>query len=169
MAAGLLKTEKIQLPASLFIGRRYTERDRKNGSFSHKWQEWFQNGLFSPLEALGSLPEHGDSYIGLMCIQNGEFAYWIGMFFPAGTAVPPGYASISVPAGDYGICWVYGSEQNGEIYGEQAYQRCLQALQAQGWRYPEGGWCFERYNCPRFTTPDEKGNVILDYGFIIEG
>ena len=32
----------------------------------------------------------------------------------------------------------------------------------------EDDWCFERYNCPRFTTPDEKGNVILDYGISIE-
>jgi len=23
-------------------------------------------------------------------------------------------------------------------------------------------WFFERYGCPRFTTPDDKGNVILD-------
>ena len=23
-------------------------------------------------------------------------------------------------------------------------------------------WFFERYTCPRFTTPDEDGNVILD-------
>jgi len=28
---------------------------------------------------------------------------------------------------------------------------------------------FELYNCPRFTTPDDKGNVILDYGFYLKG
>ena len=32
-----------------------------------------------------------------------------------------------------------------------------------------GDWCFERYNCPRFTSPDEAGNVILDYGISIVG
>ncbi len=29
-------------------------------------------------------------------------------------------------------------------------------------------WFFERYGCPRFTVPDEKGNVILDIGFFVK-
>ena len=33
---------------------------------------------------------------------------------------------------------------------------------------PHLSLCFERYVCPRFTTPDEKGNVILDIGFFIK-
>ena len=33
----------------------------------------------------------------------------------------------------------------------------------------ENDWCFERYNCPRYTTPDENGNVILDYAVSIVG
>ena len=32
----------------------------------------------------------------------------------------------------------------------------------------ENDWCFERYNCPRFTSPDNNGNIILDYGISIE-
>lgn len=163
----LLKTERFSFPASRFIGRRYTEEERQNGSFGQKWQEWFEKGLFAPLEALGSLPDHDGAYIGLMRIQNGEFEYWIGMFFSEETAAPPGYQTIAVPAGDYGICWIYGNEQNGEIYGAQVHRLCLAAMQERGWRYQEGGWVFERYNCPRFTAPDEAGNVILDYGFAI--
>ena len=168
MAVKLLKTERLSCPASLFIGRRYTEEDRLHGSFAHKWQEWFDAGHFTALEAQKSLSEHDDAYIGLMRIQNGEFEYWIGMFFPESAAVPPGYASIPIPAGDYGICWIHGSEQGGEIYGEQAHRLCLTGIEQRGWRYLKGGWCFERYNCPRFTSPDENGDVILDYGFALE-
>ncbi len=29
-------------------------------------------------------------------------------------------------------------------------------------------WFFERYQCPRFTTPDEKGNVILDMCYFVK-
>ncbi|MDF2880797.1 MAG: AraC family transcriptional regulator [Clostridiaceae bacterium] len=32
-----------------------------------------------------------------------------------------------------------------------------------GWKAAENSCFFERYNCQRFTTPDEKGKVILDY------
>ncbi|MCI8440938.1 MAG: hypothetical protein HFG27_00185 [Provencibacterium sp.] len=103
-----------------------------------------------------------------MYIQIGEFEYWIGLLFPEDTAVPPGYHSVAIAAGDYGICYIYGSEQNGDIYGEQPHCLCPDSLREHGWRYRQGGWVFERYNFPRFTTPDESGNVILDYGFAME-
>ena len=45
---------------------------------------------------------------------------------------------------------------------------CLEKLKSLGFKRKEDDWCFERYNCPRFTTPDEEGNVILDYGISIE-
>lgn len=167
MAAKLLKTERFSLPASRFIGRRYTGSDRQNETFGHLWQEWFEKELFPPLEALGSLAEHGGAYAGLMRPQNGELEYWIGMFFPEQTAVPPGYESAAAAAGDFALCYIYGNEQNGEIYGEQPHRLCLASIAEHGWRYQEGGWFFERYSCPRFTAPDEAGNVILDYGFAL--
>jgi hypothetical protein len=50
----------------------------------------------------------------------------------------------------------------------ETHDMCLEELKALGYKRKEDDWCFERYNCPRFTTPDEKGNVILDYGISIE-
>lgn len=41
---------------------------------------------------------------------------------------------------------------------------CQAELDRRGWVRKDAGWHFERYNCPRFTTPDAQGNVILDYG-----
>jgi hypothetical protein len=29
-------------------------------------------------------------------------------------------------------------------------------------------WWFERYNCPRFTTPDEHGRIILDKVYFVK-
>lgn len=50
-------------------------------------------------------------------------------------------------------------------------QECRPAARFIGKKYKGsanwGEWCFERYNCPGFTTPDEQGNVILDYGISI--
>ena len=43
----------------------------------------------------------------------------------------------------------------------------LEAIRAKGMTRFEDNWCFERYQCPRFTAPDENGNVILDYGISI--
>ena len=63
------------------------------------------------------------------------------------------------------VAWVYGSE--GEVYGRE--EDAMHALEEAGIpvaRTPDGAiWCAERYVCPRFTTPDEKGCVILDLCF----
>ena len=37
------------------------------------------------------------------------------------------------------------------------------------WADEEGGvWSFENCTCPRYTTPDEKGNIILDYCYFVK-
>lgn len=74
---------------------------------------------------------------------------------------------IDIPAGDIGICWIYGNESTGELYGIEPHNACVKKIEEQGWKVAENSWFFERYQCPRFTTPDEKGNVILDYCFYL--
>ena len=32
----------------------------------------------------------------------------------------------------------------------------------------QDGWRLERYNCPRFTAPDEQGCVVLDWAVDVE-
>ena len=48
----------------------------------------------------------------------------------------------------------------------------LGRLSEQGWeplQDKEGAiWFFERYCCPRFTTPDADGKIILDLGYYIK-
>jgi len=29
-------------------------------------------------------------------------------------------------------------------------------------------WCIERYCCPRYTTPDEKGKIIMDCCYFVK-
>ena len=50
----------------------------------------------------------------------------------------------------------------------EAHRLCLDELTRHGWTRVEDGWCFERYNCPRFPPPDADGRVILDYGFSVK-
>lgn len=49
----------------------------------------------------------------------------------------------------------------------ETHNLCLEEIKRLGLQRKEDDWCFERYNCPRFTTPDADGNVILDYGIAI--
>lgn len=157
-----------ECPACRFIGKRYTPQDSVNGSYASKWGEWWQNNLFAPLEELPHMPLVGDSTMAAMRVVNGELEYWIGFFCPVDAAAPAGYEAVGIAPRRYGVLWVKGNESNGELYSMEAYHLCLAELNRQGWKGVEGDWCFERYNCPRFTTPDADGRVILDYGFSIE-
>jgi hypothetical protein len=82
---------------------------------------------------------------------------------PSDTTVPDGFQYVDFPACDLGVCWVYGKEH--EIFGHEGM--CAERLVADGFEIA-GKWCFERYACPRFTTPDEAGNVTLDICFFIK-
>lgn len=155
--AKILKTFLEETPDLILVGKRYTDADRDQyGSFGEKWGQWFGNGWFDRLEKCGSVFE--GSYVGAMRITEAGFEYWIGMLLTE-AAVPEDFESVEIPAGDLAVCYLYGSENGGEIYG--MHDECVAAWQEQGWK--PTGWFMERYNCPRFTTPDEQGNVILDY------
>ena len=163
-----MKSYKQCVPALKFIGKKYGDEDRVDGSFGAKWGEWFQNGWFDVVEkqirnSINETYEDGGAYIGLMrCKENEPFEYWIGMYVPENTPVPEGFDYIDFPAANLGVCWVYGKEN--DVYFHE--EKCAIKLGEEGYEIvsDEQGawWFFERYGCPRFTTPDEKGNIILD-------
>lgn len=172
MAAEIIKVYKEHLSSLRFIGKCYTNADRIGG-FGHKWGEWFENGWFATLEAIGELKEVENGYLGFMrynCAGGEEtFEYWIGMFFPVGTSVPDGFACIDLVESDIAVCWIKGKENEG-IY--EMHDACISKCKENGMDKlrddEKNRVCFfERYNCPRFTAPDEDGNVILDYGIYL--
>ena len=174
MAAEIIKTYTQDVPALRFIGKKYGDKDRVNGGFGKFWDEWFKNGWFEKIENLAnknlkSIYEDGDAYIGLMRVKCDEpFEYWIGIFMPAGTAAPEGFEHVDFGKAKLGVCWVYGSQN--EIYMQE--EKCRKRLEEEGLKAvkdPNGAfWFMERYGCPRFTTPDEKGKIILDICWHVE-
>ena len=159
MSVRILEVRKEQCPAARLIGKRYQT--------SPDWGEWWANDWFASLETSPRLPFNGDAYIGAVRIVNGSPEYWIGMFFPADAEAPEGFEAVDIQPLDYAVCYLYGAENSSDFYSMNVHERCLEALKANGFARYEDHWCFERYQCPRFTTPDEHGNVILDYGISI--
>lgn len=162
------------IPAMRFIGKKYGDSDRINGVFGAKWDEWFSNNWFAVIGKqtevdLKDVYDDDGAYIGLMRWKEGEpFEYWIGIFMPENTPVPEGFGYLDFPKAELGVCWVYGKE--GDIYFKESI--CAEKLGEKGYKVvsDEKGawWFFERYGCPRFTTPDSEGNVILDICHYIE-
>ena len=164
--AEIIKVFKENIPAMRFIGKKYDH-------FGH-WGEWWQNGWFDLLEkTMGgtdqilSLWANGGGYAGTKTQAEGEsFEYYIGMFAPANTPVPEGFISIDFKNFSLGTCWIYGKEN--EVHDTSA---CKQKLSESGmkiWKDQNGAiWSFENCLCSRYTTPDDNGNVILDYCYFV--
>ncbi len=153
-----------KLPALKLIGKKYNNNDRNEyGSFGHLWGKWFSKGYFDILATLPPIKENGDSYLGAMRYSNGTLEYWIGIFTEVDSTIPEGFEYIDIDAMKYVTCYIYGNPDNGELYGMEVHNQCLEKIKLNNFTIDENGWCIERYNCPRFTTPDDLGNVILDY------
>jgi len=168
--AEIIKVYRQSVEAMRFIGKRYTNSDRVEGNFGAKWGEWFSNGWFNIVEEqinedFKTSYVDSDAHIGLMREQDGDFntfEYWIGCLAQEGASVPEGFDYVDFPKGDLGVCWIYGTED--DVFMLEG--KCGEKLAQEGYA-AINDWCFERYTCPRFTTPDEKGNIILDIAFFV--
>ncbi|MBO5271170.1 MAG: hypothetical protein J6B77_10315 [Clostridia bacterium] len=164
--AEIIKAFKEEVPAMRFIGKKYA-------SFGH-WGEMFANGFFDEVErAMGgtgsitALWENGGGYVGLERRSDCEpFAYYLGMFTPAGTPVPDGFDYVDFPKGALGVVWIRGSEK--AVHGVKGRKAALMAEGIEVKADANGAiWSFENCTCPRYTTPDGDGNVILDYCYYL--
>lgn len=165
--AEIVKVFKDNIPNLRFIGKKYAE-------FGH-WDEFWANDWFGLLEkamggtdAILNIWENGGGYVGLEhWTPNAPFEYWLGMFAPIDTKVPDGFEYIDFTDLALGTCWIYGCEA--EVHDTSA---CQPALIQNGmciWKDANGGtWSFENCLCPRYTTPDENGKIILDYCYFVE-
>ena len=160
MEIQILKIEQESCPATRFVGKRYAD--------NVNWEEWWSNNWFDVLESIPGLPINDNGYIGAVHIVDGMPEYWIGMFFPVDTDVPSGFEYVDIEPLNYAVFYLYGRENSSEFYSMETHNMCLEELKAHNLIRKEDDWCFERYNCPRFTTPDANGNVILDYAVSIE-
>lgn len=169
MAAEVIKVYKEHIPSVRLIGKRYSDQDRDAvGSFAGKWDEWFTNSWFEEIGKLGVVPESEGSSYGMMRMNGNQLEYWIGMLFSEQTQTPDGFSYADLSEGDAAICWLNGSADNGELYGIDPHNQCAAKIAEQGWQMKENPWFFERYHHSRFTSPDEKGNVVLDYGMYVK-
>lgn len=166
----VIKVYKQDVPAMRFIGKKYNGEE----GYAH-WGDFFANGWFDVIEnAMGGVKsitniwKDGGGYVGLEFRKEGVLLdYWIGMFAPVDTEVPEGFESYDFNEGNIGVCWNYGKED--EVHDVGDNWKYIMDEGMEFWTDERGAVAqFENGLCPRFTTPDEKGNVILDYCFYVK-
>ena len=169
--AEIIKTYMQSVGALRFIGKKYDNANRTNGTFrvKAKWNEWFENGWFDTIKRQMN-ESHVDNcaYIGLLQNEPGSpFRYWIGMFTPEKTEVPTGFEYVDFPKSELGVCRVHGKAD--DVYmneGISILEQCYDKLKEEGMNHVHDKfdicWAFERYACPHFPIPDEKGNGVFE-------
>lgn len=163
----LIKFEVKRLPNLKLVGKeiRYNMELHMQGEnrIPDFWDKCFADEIFLPLEKQADFIYDKD-YVGVMLDWNkgdGDFSYVIGMLMKDGVNVPEGYYCTDIDETDVAIGWIKG--KNTPDVCSSAHSLTERALLENGYKCNNIKWCMELYNCPRFTTPDENGNIILDY------
>ncbi len=163
----LIKFEMSELPDVLLIGKEIRhsmeEQMKGNNPLPAFWDRCFGDGTFHVLEKQSDFI-HDSAYVGVMIDWDkgdGNFSYVVGMLMKTGADVPQGFKSRKINATKVAIGWIQGKDTPDVC--SKAHEYTEQALKAEGYECNKMKWCMELYNCPRFTTPDENGEIILDY------
>jgi hypothetical protein len=165
MPAEIIKCERISHPPLRFIGKRFTGYP--------DWSLFWANNWFEEIEKAGERAGLND---GSYCVLTGFTAegieFYLGEFFPAKTPVPEGFDHADLPAMEAGICYIKGTEKDCVDFVVYHREQLLAELSKNGMTAAQGAapprWAsFERDNCPRWTTPDGDGKVILDYAIYL--
>ncbi len=165
--AELIKFEVVNLPKLYVIGKelRYNmeahmKGDNRIGPF---WGKCFEEKIFSTLEQQGDFI-YDNAYVGIMLDWDkgdGDFSYICGMLFNEGATVPEGFVIREIKETKAALSWIKGKDTADVCMN--AHPITEQAIRDNGLSTENMSWCMELYNCPRYTTPDQDGNITLDY------
>ena len=81
--AKIIRTYRQKVPAMRFIGRKYLDADRVDGTFAAHWGEWFKQGWFEKLQSTfdpKALYEDGDATVGHALERRRALRVLIGVF-----------------------------------------------------------------------------------------
>lgn len=163
----LVNFEISRLPKLKLVGKelRYNMEAHMKGDnrIPAFWDKCFADDIFSLLEKQADYV-YDDAYVGVMLDWDkgdGDFSYIAGMLMKEGAAVPDGYCSRELEETEAAIGWVRG--KNVADVCSCAHLLTENAVKEKGYSCDQMKWCMELYNCPRFTAPDENGDIILDY------
>lgn len=165
--AKLVKFEVKELPKLCVVGKelRYNMEKHMQGDnrIPAFWEACFANETFSTIEKQVDYV-YDPAYIGIMMDWDkgdDDFSYICGMLMKEGVTIPEGFIIRDIEPTKVAIGWIQGKDTADVC--SNAHNQTIQVLNSEGYNCDKMKWCMELYNCPRFTTPDENGEIILDY------
>jgi predicted transcriptional regulator YdeE len=163
MEPKLVKFEIKALPKLCVIGKeirvKMTEMG-KNNPIPAFWGKCMSENVFETLEKTLGENIYDPAYVGFMkMLTKDEFINVCGILMKPDTKVPEGFVKYDIESFTAGIGWIQGKEP--DIYMAE-HKLTEEAVKKAGYDVLKS-YTIELYNCPRYTTPDENGNKIIDY------
>jgi predicted transcriptional regulator YdeE len=165
--AELLNFETTVLPETLVIGKqtRIPMESVKGpeNPLPGFWDKCHADGTFQALEAMGDFIYNKD-YVGVMLDWDrgdGNFTYVVGMLMKVGAAVPEGFVSYTIGPSKVAFSWIRGENTADACAGAHTLTEMF--LEECGLSCENMTWSMELYNCPRYTSPNADGEIIIDY------
>ncbi len=165
--AELIKFEVKELPKLCVIGKelRYNMEElmKGNNPIGPFWTKCFADNIFAELEKQEQFI-FDKAYVGFMSEwdnSDGNSSYICGIMFKEGAVVPDGFVMKEIQPTKAAVSWIRGKDTADVCIG--AHEMTEKAISENGQSSEGLTWCMELYNCPRFTNPDENGEIILDY------
>jgi predicted transcriptional regulator YdeE len=165
MEPKLVKFEIKELPKLCVIGKEIRVKMAEMGTnnpIPAFWGKCMSENVFTTLEKTLGENIYDPAYVGFMkMLSEHEFVNVCGILMKPDTKAPEGFVKYDIESFTAGIGWIQGNEW--DIY---AVEHVLvgEAIKNAGYTYDASkGFTIELYNCPRYTTPDENGNKIIDY------
>lgn len=165
--ANLIKFEVMDLPKIYLVGKEskcnIEEHIKGNDRISTFWDKCLTDGTFSTLEKQREYI-YEPAYVGASLdwdMGYGNFSYICGMLFTEGVTVPEGYVIREIGGEKIGVCWIKGKDAADVC--PNAHTLSVQAIKNSGLCPNQMKWSMQLFTNPRFTTPDEKEEIILDY------
>lgn len=163
--AKLIKLETIDLPKVYVVGKEIKvnmeEMMKGNSPIGEFWEKCMNDDTF---ETLQKQNVYSNDYVGFMTDWDkgdGNFIYSCGMLLLDSIAPTDEYTVREIAPTKIGLSWIQGKDITDVCVN--AHDMTIEALKENGQAIGNMSWSMEVYNSPRFTNPDENGNIILDY------
>lgn len=162
MDTKLVKFEIKEFPKLYIVGKEITDDMAKPNPIPDFWTKCINENIFKDIEQEYNEKLYDSSYVGYMFMTNEtEFIYVCGMLLKDPVLSPEQYISYEIDAFTGAIGWIQGKEP--DIYIKE-HSLTEKAAEEAGYVYDiEKNFSIEAYVDPRYTTPDENGNRIIDY------
>ncbi len=163
--AELIKFEFRNLPKIYVVGKEIKVKVSEvmmNNPIPKFWKSCMEDCFFNDID-FNKETVYENSLVGFMSEINGDgFSYICGVPLTHNEfTAPDDYTIKETEPMNVAVGYVKGKDV-ADVY-MQAHQFTIEEIKARGYKTDMNSWCMELYNNPRFTQPDQEGNIIMDY------